>query len=296
MFDSPLSRSAYEVLGVEPSADDDTLRRAFRLRLRQTHPDAGGEAAEFIDVQRAWELVGTAEARAAYDRGHGFAATTDWRGWSPPAGAGDSRPRARAFGRAGAWRRARYEALVREWRGDVDPYDPAVVRSTPRDLRALLAGALAEEATARTIDRLGMAFTAWHGVAAGDDVLDHVVLGPSGLYGVMSLDAGGHVRFRSDELVGEGIATPVADLLRRVRSVARAARVRFGGGILVLPDDDVPAAITPLSGVRALPIVVASRSALGTVLRRGVPGARTVGGNELFDVRTRLQQAARIVG
>ena len=170
------------------------------------------------------------------------------------------------------------------------------MRSAPHDLRGLLARALAEEATARTVDQLGMGFTAWHGVAAGEDaVLDHVVLGPSGLYGVMSLDLGGHVRFRSDELLGDDAGTPVADLLRRMRSVARAARVRFGGGIIVLPDDDLPGAITPLTGVRTLPVVVVSRSALATVLRRGVPGARTIGGNELFDIRTRLQQTARLV-
>ena len=83
MFDSPLSSSAYEVLGVEPTADEEVLRKAFRLRLRQTHPDTGGDAAVFVQVQRAWELVGTAEARAAYDRGHGFGAQQqpEWSGW-----------------------------------------------------------------------------------------------------------------------------------------------------------------------------------------------------------------------
>ena len=67
MFDSPLSASAYEILGVDPTVDDGELRRAYRLRLRQTHPDTGGDAAVFIQVQRAWELIGTPEGRAAYD-------------------------------------------------------------------------------------------------------------------------------------------------------------------------------------------------------------------------------------
>ena len=43
MFDSPLSASAYEVLGVDPGASEEDLRRAYRLRLRQTHPDTGGD-------------------------------------------------------------------------------------------------------------------------------------------------------------------------------------------------------------------------------------------------------------
>ena len=48
MFDSPLSASAYEVLGVAPDATDEDLRKAYRLRLRQTHPDTGGDAAQFV--------------------------------------------------------------------------------------------------------------------------------------------------------------------------------------------------------------------------------------------------------
>ena len=89
MFDSPLSASAYQVLGVEPDVDVEVLRKAYRLRLRQTHPDTGGDAAVFVSVQRAWELVGTPEARAAYDRGHGFGATP------PPTGRGGVPPPAR---------------------------------------------------------------------------------------------------------------------------------------------------------------------------------------------------------
>ena len=94
MFDSPLSASAYEVLGVDPAADEEALRKAYRLRLRQTHPDTGGDAAVFIQVQRAWELVGTAEARAAYDRGHGFgeAPASEWSGWRTPPRPADTRP------------------------------------------------------------------------------------------------------------------------------------------------------------------------------------------------------------
>ena len=57
MFDSPLSASAYQVLGVEPTVDEEALRKAYRLRLRETHPDTGGEASVFIQVQRAWELA-----------------------------------------------------------------------------------------------------------------------------------------------------------------------------------------------------------------------------------------------
>ncbi|WP_292766504.1 DnaJ domain-containing protein, partial [Microbacterium sp. UBA3486] len=104
MFDSPLSASAYEILDVDPTVDEVELRRAYRLRLRQTHPDTGGDAAMFIQVQRAWELVGTVESRAAYDRRSGVAGATaaepgtEWSGSRPTAAPTDTPPRARSYG------------------------------------------------------------------------------------------------------------------------------------------------------------------------------------------------------
>ncbi len=313
MFDSPLSASAYEILGVAASVDEETLRKAYRLRLRQTHPDTGGDSALFVQVQRAWALVGEPAARAAYDRGHGFGATsapsfapeaTDAPTWRPPRATADTRPRARSYGQPGGWRRERYLDLIREWVGRGvaldDPYDPALVRSAPHHVRRLLADALAEEATARIVADLGMGYTVWHDVAAvgrgadPDAKIDHIVLGPSGLYGILSEDFGGPVRLRRGELIGEGVTdTPIAGLVARMRVIARAAGVRFGGAIVVLPDDDVDQLIAEIGKVRGTPVAIVSRSALSTVLRRGVTGVRAVGGNEVFDVRTRLQQSVR---
>ncbi|EPD84603.1 hypothetical protein HMPREF1529_01206 [Microbacterium sp. oral taxon 186 str. F0373] len=315
MFDSPLSASAYEVLGVAAGAADDELRKAYRLRLRQTHPDTGGDAALFVQVQRAWELVGTPDARSAYDRGHGFGASAPSYGpdgdgsgagtsWRPPSRPADTRPRARSFGQPGGWRRERYLDLIREWAGRgtalPDPYDPALVRAAPRELKRMLADALAEEASARVIGDLGMGYTVWHDVAVdprdASVKVDHIVLGPSGLYALLSEDLGGPVRLRRGELIGDGVeGSPIADLVTGARVLARAARVRFSGAIVVLPDDDVVSAIEEIGKVRSLPVAVVARSALATVLRRGLTGARDIGGNELFDVRTRLQQTVRFV-
>ncbi len=311
MFDSPLSDSAYQVLGVEPTVDHEVLRKAYRIRLRQTHPDTGGNATVFVQVQRAWELVGTPDARAAYDRGHGFGAlptahaSTNFAGggWHAPAPHADTRPRARTHGQPGGWRRERYLSLMREWVGRGvaidDPYEPALVRSAPQELRRILADALAEEETARIVADLGMGFTVWHDVLAGggpEDKLDHIVLGPSGLYGVLSEDFGGPVGFRRGEIVGPHVpGSPITQLISRVRVVTRESRARFSGAIVVLPDDDVAQQITELGKVRGIPVVVVGRSALSTMLRRGLSGAREVGGNEVFDMRTRLQHAVRFV-
>ncbi len=123
------------------------------------------------------------------------------------------------------------------------------------------------------------------------------MLSPSGLYGIMSEDFGGVVGFRRGEITGPSLGTraPVTAALARMRAVAKAAKVKFGGAIVVLPDDDLAQAVTPLGSSRGVPVVVVRRSALAMVLRQGVPGARAIGGNELFDVRTRLQQTVRFV-
>ncbi|MCI9859070.1 DnaJ domain-containing protein [Microbacterium proteolyticum] len=308
MFDSPMSSSAYEVLRVAADVDDEGLRRAYRVRLRETHPDTGGDAALFVQVQRAWELVGTPEARSAYDRGRGTS-SNEWGGQataSAPSRPADTRPRARSYGQPGGWRRERYLGLIREWVGrgvDIaDPYDPALVRSAPPEIRHILADALAEEETARLVSELGMGYTVWHDVFADRDgrdpeqKLDHLVLGPSGLYALLSEDFGGPVGVRRGEISGPHvIGAPVTELVSRARVIARAAGVRFSGAMVVLPDDDVLEAVTELGKMRGTPVALVTRSALTTLLRRGIPGAREVGGTELFDIRTRLQQRVRHV-
>ncbi|WP_316300325.1 J domain-containing protein, partial [Clavibacter michiganensis] len=74
---SPADRTPYEVLGVDPAADTATIRAAYRRLVRATHPDTGGQAHLFHAVQRAWELIGDPDDRAAYDRGQGRTTTAD---------------------------------------------------------------------------------------------------------------------------------------------------------------------------------------------------------------------------
>ncbi|MCU1570750.1 MAG: molecular chaperone DnaJ [Naasia sp.] len=304
MSDSPVSDSPYAVLGVPTDASDDDLRKAYRRLLRETHPDTGGSPARFIAVQQAWELVGTPEARAAFDRGQP-AGGGERPSWAPPkpSGAQTGRPSARSYGHPGGWRRERYLRLLAEWAGRgttvPDPYDPAVVRSAPREIRRILADALAEEATARLVSDLGIGFTVWHDVATGDpaDKLDHVVLGPTGLFALLSEDFGGPVQVRRGEVDGVSVEgdKPLQALASRAKVLARAARVKFGGLLLVVPDDALAEPVIPAGAARGAAVAVVRRSVLPHVLREGLPGARVVGGNELFDVRSRLQAAVTFV-
>ena len=309
MSSSPISASAYEVLGVNPDASHDVLRRAYRRLLRETHPDTGGSPAQFHAAQLAWELIGTPEARASYDRGHvGAAPSTSWATPAAPRKPRDSRPLARAYGHPGGWRRERFLTLMREWAGRGvmldDPYDPQLVRTAPRDIRHVLADALAEEATARSLADLGIAFTVWHDVAteAGDRSaeakLDHIVLGPTGLFAVLSEDWGGEIKVRKGEIIGEVLAEgerPMHDLALRARSVARSARVKFTALAIVVPDDASEEALAIIGRTRGIPTILVHRSRLPGLLRSGLDGVQAMGGNELFDVRTRLQAAIRFV-
>jgi DnaJ-class molecular chaperone len=63
----------YAVLGVSKSASEDDIRRAFRKLAKECHPDLHpgntGAADRFKRVTAAYEIVGDAERRKAYDRG-----------------------------------------------------------------------------------------------------------------------------------------------------------------------------------------------------------------------------------
>jgi hypothetical protein len=305
MPESPLAASPYEVLGVAASATDDALRKAFRKALRETHPDTGGDPKRFTAVQAAWELIGTPEKRAAYDSaGAPRDEPLEARPAGAHGGARDSRPRARSHGHPGGWRRERYLDELREWVGlgapIEDPYDPVLVRSAPREIRHILADALAEESTARTLSALGIGYTVWHDVATSpnpEDKIDHIVLGPTGLFAMLSEDFGGPIRVRKSELIGDSLGgeRPVHELATRTKALARRVRVKFTALVIVLPDADLDDPLISLGSVRGAAALAVRQDHLAILLRTGLPGVPAIGGNELFDVRTRLGSAVQFV-
>ncbi len=309
---SPLASSPYAVLGVAENASDADLRRAYRLKLRETHPDTGGKATQFDLVQRAWEQVGTPEARAAYDSGAAWGGHRDdspARPWAPSEAfprADSSRPRARTHGHPGGWYREQYLDLLQEWVGRgvtiPNPYDPTLVRSTPLEVRHLLACAIAEEDTAVVLADLGIGFTVWHDVQTdpvrgGAGKIDHIVLGPSGLWGMLSEDWGGGLSARRGEVIGPGIhpdERPLKELASRARAFERLAKVKFSALAIVIPDDTSPEGVITLGSVRGAATLLVQRARLANLVGTRA-GGLAFGGTDLFEVRTRVQSAARFI-
>lgn len=58
----------YDVLGVDRDASREEIKRAYRRRARELHPDAGGDEEAFKEVTRAYEVLSDPERRALYDR------------------------------------------------------------------------------------------------------------------------------------------------------------------------------------------------------------------------------------
>lgn len=67
-----MPRDHYEVLGVPRTASLDEIKKAFRKKAHELHPDKhGGDEARFKELNEAYQVLSDSQKRSAYDRfGH----------------------------------------------------------------------------------------------------------------------------------------------------------------------------------------------------------------------------------
>lgn len=78
----------YTILGVPRTATPEEIKKAYKRKSMQHHPDRGGSQDEFVKVQQAYEVLSNSDKRSAYDNPNpGFSFNSqDFRGQNPFAG------------------------------------------------------------------------------------------------------------------------------------------------------------------------------------------------------------------
>ena len=64
-----MSKDYYEILGVAKTATEEEIKKAFRKKAHQHHPDKdGGDEAMFKEINEAYQVLGNKDKRSQYDR------------------------------------------------------------------------------------------------------------------------------------------------------------------------------------------------------------------------------------
>ncbi|MBI2514830.1 DnaJ domain-containing protein [Candidatus Wolfebacteria bacterium] len=76
----------YKILGINKNASEEEIKKAFRTLAHKYHPDKGGSAEKFKEINEAYQVLSSKEKRAQYDR---FGKVFEGAGPGGPFGAQD---------------------------------------------------------------------------------------------------------------------------------------------------------------------------------------------------------------
>src|SRR5580698_7142616 len=90
-----MAKDYYRILGVQKTASDEEIKKAYRKLAHQYHPDkAGGDESKFKEINEAYQVLSDKNKRAQYDRfgtaepmggfGGNGAGGAQWGGGFPP--------------------------------------------------------------------------------------------------------------------------------------------------------------------------------------------------------------------
>ena len=93
----------YKTLGVSKNATAEEIKKAYRQKARENHPDAGGDEEKFKDINEAYEVLSDEKKRELYDR-YGTADQNHVPyGWGNAGAGGTTVTFEDLFGDAGSW-------------------------------------------------------------------------------------------------------------------------------------------------------------------------------------------------